>query len=160
MFVQIRTRVTRVTRGVWFGVLCSCFFWSFVCSCLEMHSRLQELRKEAETLLKLKVTLQDQLNRLKFEEGALKSMIHAMNEETETEEPTTPAQALNPDDEKEINQTELLLNTAEDKRMEEEEEEEEERTRRKRTRTVSWCLKKKKRRMIIIIELHVKDFRC
>ncbi|XP_055011909.1 LOW QUALITY PROTEIN: lactase-like b [Boleophthalmus pectinirostris] len=31
-----------------------------------MHSRLQELRKEAETLLKLKVTLQDQLNRLKL----------------------------------------------------------------------------------------------
>lgn len=30
-----------------------------------MHSRLQELKKEEETLLKIKVMLQDQLNRLK-----------------------------------------------------------------------------------------------
>lgn len=30
-----------------------------------MHSRLQELKKEEETLLKIKIMLQDQLNRLK-----------------------------------------------------------------------------------------------
>lgn len=74
-----------------------------------MHSRLQELKKEEETLLKIKVMLQDQLNRLKvservhrmsvgvcavhvvyilcihsvfqFEEGALKSIISAQTEE-------------------------------------------------------------------------------
>lgn len=73
-----------------------------------MHSRLQELKKEEETLLKIKVMLQDQLNRLKvrlggvqsvecvwiyahyivlpyfvfqFEEGALKSIINAQTEE-------------------------------------------------------------------------------
>lgn len=33
-----------------------------------MHSRLQELKKEEETLLKIKVMLQDQLNRLKVNE--------------------------------------------------------------------------------------------
>ena len=32
---------------------------------VKMHSRLQELKKEEETLLKIKVMLQDQLNRLK-----------------------------------------------------------------------------------------------
>ncbi|KAM7396789.1 hypothetical protein PAMP_019801 [Pampus punctatissimus] len=46
-----------------------------------MHSRLQELKKEEETLLKIKVMLQDQLNRLKFEEGALKSIINAQTDE-------------------------------------------------------------------------------
>uniref|UniRef100_A0A3B4A5V7 Small nuclear RNA activating complex, polypeptide 5 n=1 Tax=Periophthalmus magnuspinnatus TaxID=409849 RepID=A0A3B4A5V7_9GOBI len=85
-----------------------------------MHSRLHELKKEAETLLRLKVTLQDQLNRLKFEEGALKSMINAMSEEREPEE--SPA-CINPDDEREINQTKLILNAAEDNGMEEEEDE-------------------------------------
>lgn len=34
-----------------------------------MHSRLQELKKEEETLLKIKVMLQDQLNRLKVSVG-------------------------------------------------------------------------------------------
>lgn len=94
-----------------------------------MHSRLQELKKEAETLLKLKVTLQDQLNRLKFEEGTLKSMIHAMSEaeEGESEEPPLEMQvSVNPDDEREINQTKLLLNAAVENDMEEEEDEEEE----------------------------------
>ncbi|XP_072290706.1 snRNA-activating protein complex subunit 5 [Eucyclogobius newberryi] len=92
-----------------------------------MHSRLQELKKEAETLLKLKVNLQDQLNRLKFEEGALKSMINAMSEEGESEEPTQEIQAcINPDDEREINQTKLLLNAGVDNGMEEDDEEEEE----------------------------------
>lgn len=81
---------------------------------VKMHSRLQELKKEEETLLKIKVMLQDQLNRLKvrlggvqsaecvwiyvhyiyfvfqFEEGALKSIINAQTEgasqrSTETE---------------------------------------------------------------------------
>lgn len=93
-----------------------------------MHSRLQELKKEAETLLKLKVTLQDQLNRLKFEEGTLKSMISAMSEEEgESEEPPLEMQAcINPDDERRINQTKLLLNAVVDKDMDEDEEEEEE----------------------------------
>lgn len=35
-----------------------------------MHSRLQELKKEEETLLKIKVMLQDQLNRLKVSAGS------------------------------------------------------------------------------------------
>lgn len=74
---------------------------------VKMHSRLQELKKEEETLLKIKVMLQDQLNRLKvsqaahvymfvcdtrggnvlcsfvfqFEEGALRSIINAQTEE-------------------------------------------------------------------------------
>lgn len=95
-----------------------------------MHSRLQELKKEAETLLKLKVTLQDQLNRLKFEEGTLKSMISAMAEEEESEEPSQEIQesqvGANLDNEREINQTKLLLNAAVDNDMEEDEEEEEE----------------------------------
>ncbi|XP_066199929.1 snRNA-activating protein complex subunit 5 isoform X3 [Saccopteryx leptura] len=42
-----------------------------------MLSRLQELRKEEETLLQLKAALHDQLNRLKVEELALQSMISA-----------------------------------------------------------------------------------
>ncbi|MEJ1284113.1 small nuclear RNA activating complex polypeptide 5 [Cricetulus griseus] len=40
-----------------------------------MFSRLQELRKEEETLLRLKAALHDQLNRLKVEDLALQSMI-------------------------------------------------------------------------------------
>uniref|UniRef100_A0A8D0E9E9 Small nuclear RNA activating complex polypeptide 5 n=1 Tax=Salvator merianae TaxID=96440 RepID=A0A8D0E9E9_SALMN len=42
-----------------------------------MLSRLQELRKEEETLLRVKAALHDQLNRLKVEELALQSMISA-----------------------------------------------------------------------------------
>uniref|UniRef100_A0A671DY85 Small nuclear RNA activating complex polypeptide 5 n=1 Tax=Rhinolophus ferrumequinum TaxID=59479 RepID=A0A671DY85_RHIFE len=42
-----------------------------------MLSRLQELRKEEETLLRLKAALHDQLNRLKVEELALQSMINS-----------------------------------------------------------------------------------
>uniref|UniRef100_A0A3B5KQK8 Small nuclear RNA activating complex, polypeptide 5 n=1 Tax=Xiphophorus couchianus TaxID=32473 RepID=A0A3B5KQK8_9TELE len=80
-----------------------------------MHSRLQELKKEEETLLKIKVMLQDQLNRLKFEEGALKSIISAQTEEVQ----------INLDDETEINRTKLLLNSAEDYDMEEEDEDDE-----------------------------------
>lgn len=91
-----------------------------------MLSRLQELKKEEETLLKIKGMLQDQLNRLRFEEGALRSLINAQNAES-TEETTSSAQQvdIHPDDEEEINQTELILGAPIDQNMEEEEEEEE-----------------------------------
>ncbi|KAF4091572.1 hypothetical protein AMELA_G00038520 [Ameiurus melas] len=88
-----------------------------------MLSRLQELKKEEETLLKIKVMLQDQLNRLKFEEGALKSMIDAQSEENQTD-PAPPEVEVNPDNESEINQTKLILGAPTDYEMEEEEEEE------------------------------------
>lgn len=88
-----------------------------------MLSRLQELKKEEETLLKIKVMLQDQLNRLKFEEGALKSMINAQSEEGTTDEPAPPEVEVNPDNENEINQTKLVLGAPTDYEMEEEEEE-------------------------------------
>uniref|UniRef100_A0A1A8GLP3 Small nuclear RNA activating complex, polypeptide 5 n=1 Tax=Nothobranchius korthausae TaxID=1143690 RepID=A0A1A8GLP3_9TELE len=92
-----------------------------------MHSRLQELKKEEETLLKIKVMLQDQLNRLKFEEGALKSIINAQTEEGASQRLSPePEVNINPDDESEINRTKLLLNSAADFDMEEEEEEEDE----------------------------------
>ncbi|XP_022045776.1 snRNA-activating protein complex subunit 5 [Acanthochromis polyacanthus] len=92
-----------------------------------MHSRLQELKKEEETLLKIKVMLQDQLNRLKFEEGALKSIINAQTEEGASQCSSPEAEVhINLDDESEINRTKLLLNAAVDYDMEEEEEEEEE----------------------------------
>ncbi|XP_077372895.1 snRNA-activating protein complex subunit 5 [Festucalex cinctus] len=91
-----------------------------------MHSRLQELKKEEETLLKIKVMLQDQLNRLKFEEGALKSIIRAQTEEAEPEYASPETEDVNLDDENKINCTKLLLNTAADYDMEEEEEEEDE----------------------------------
>ncbi|KAM9855053.1 snRNA-activating protein complex subunit 5 isoform 1-T2 [Aulostomus maculatus] len=91
-----------------------------------MHSRLQELKKEEETLLKIKVMLQDQLNRLKFEEGALKSIINAQTDEgaSQCSFPETEVH-INVDDESKINCTKLLLNAAVDYDMEEEEEEEE-----------------------------------
>ncbi|XP_059191363.1 snRNA-activating protein complex subunit 5 [Centropristis striata] len=92
-----------------------------------MHSRLQELKKEEETLLKIKVMLQDQLNRLKFEEGALKSIISAQTEEGASERSSPETEVhINLDDESEINRTKLLLNAAVDFDMEEEEEEEDE----------------------------------
>ncbi|KAM8861748.1 snRNA-activating protein complex subunit 5 [Synchiropus picturatus] len=91
-----------------------------------MLSRLQELKKEEETLLKIKVMLQDQLNRLKFEEGALKSIINAqMNGETSPCASPLPEVNVNLDDANEINCTKLLLNTAGDYDMEEEDEEDE-----------------------------------
>ncbi|XP_066541723.1 snRNA-activating protein complex subunit 5 [Hoplias malabaricus] len=90
-----------------------------------MLSRLQELKKEEETLLKIKVMLQDQLNRLKFEEGALKSLINAQSEENPTE-PATPEVEVNPDDKSEINQTKLVLGAPTDYEMEEEEEDDDE----------------------------------
>ncbi|XP_072242027.1 snRNA-activating protein complex subunit 5 [Leuresthes tenuis] len=92
-----------------------------------MHSRLQELKREEETLLKIKVMLQDQLNRLKFEEGALKSIINAQTEEGATQRSSLETEVhINLDDESEINQTKLLLNAAADYDMEEEEEEDDE----------------------------------
>ncbi|XP_056272151.1 snRNA-activating protein complex subunit 5 isoform X3 [Pseudoliparis swirei] len=98
-----------------------------------MHSRLQELKKEEETLLKIKVMLQDQLNRLKyvfplfqFEEGALKSIISAQTEEGASQRSSPENEVhINLDDESEINQTKLLLNAAVDFDMEEEDDEEE-----------------------------------
>ncbi|XP_038561183.1 snRNA-activating protein complex subunit 5 [Micropterus salmoides] len=91
-----------------------------------MHSRLQELKKEEETLLKIKVMLQDQLNRLKFEEGALKSIISAQTEEGASERSSPETEVhINLDDESEINRTKLLLNAAVDYDMEEEEDEDE-----------------------------------
>lgn len=85
-----------------------------------MLSRLQELKKEEETLLKIKVMLQDQLNRLKvttcalsesnvwdlikfsdvscvvqFEEGTLKSLISAQSEETPNEAPVPEVNCKN-----------------------------------------------------------------
>ncbi|KAM7414652.1 hypothetical protein PAMA_019462 [Pampus argenteus] len=90
-----------------------------------MHSRLQELKKEEETLLKIKVMLQDQLNRLKFEEGALKSIINAQTDEGASQRSSPETEVhINLDDESEINRTKLLLNDAVDYDMEEEEEEE------------------------------------
>ncbi|XP_051012597.1 snRNA-activating protein complex subunit 5 isoform X2 [Acomys russatus] len=65
-----------------------------------MLSRLQELRKEEETLLRLKAALHDQLNRLKMS-------VHVDNEAS-------------------INQTTLKLSTRSPMEEEEEEEEEEE----------------------------------
>ncbi|XP_023278350.1 snRNA-activating protein complex subunit 5 [Seriola lalandi dorsalis] len=92
-----------------------------------MHSRLQELKKEEETLLKIKVMLQDQLNRLKFEEGALKSIINAQTEEGASQRLSPETEVhINLDDESEINQTKLLLNAAVDYDMEEEEEDDDE----------------------------------
>ncbi|KAG7245393.1 hypothetical protein INR49_010844 [Caranx melampygus] len=91
---------------------------------VKMHSRLQELKKEEETLLKIKVMLQDQLNRLKFEEGALRSIINAQTEEGASQRLSPETEIhVNLDDESEINQTKLLLNAAVDYDMEEEEEE-------------------------------------
>ncbi|CAL8261809.1 unnamed protein product [Merluccius merluccius] len=89
-----------------------------------MHSRLQELKKEEETLLKIKVMLQDQLNRLKFEEGALKSIINGKLDDGATQ-PISLEPEVNPDDASEINQTKLLLSSM-DYDMEEEEDEDDE----------------------------------
>ncbi|XP_034032307.1 snRNA-activating protein complex subunit 5 [Thalassophryne amazonica] len=91
-----------------------------------MHSRLQELKKEEETLLKIKVMLQDQLNRLKFEEGALKSIINAQKHDGTPQHLASETELeIDLDDESGINQTKLLLSTSVDYEMEEEEDEEE-----------------------------------
>ncbi|XP_028678851.1 snRNA-activating protein complex subunit 5 [Erpetoichthys calabaricus] len=89
-----------------------------------MLSRLQELKKEEETLLKVKALLQDQLNRLKVEELALRSII---NEESGSFSPTEAAAevSMQVDNENAINQTELQLDTVGAQQDMEEEEEDE-----------------------------------
>ncbi|DAA25785.1 snRNA-activating protein complex subunit 5 isoform X2 [Bos indicus] len=95
-----------------------------------MLSRLQELRKEEETLLRLKAALHDQLNRLKVEELALQSMISSRREGEML--PSQPApepshdMLVHVDNEASINQTALELSTRSHVQEEEEEEEEEE----------------------------------
>ncbi|KAM4035171.1 snRNA-activating protein complex subunit 5 [Anomaloglossus baeobatrachus] len=92
-----------------------------------MLSRLQELKKEEETLLKIKAALHDQLNRLKVEELALQSMISAGEEEDQQSQVVQPeADSMSVDDEVAINQTELQLSTVAYNQEEEDEEEEEE----------------------------------
>ncbi|XP_004421781.1 snRNA-activating protein complex subunit 5 [Diceros bicornis minor] len=92
-----------------------------------MLSRLQELRKEEETLLRLKAALHDQLNRLKVEEMALQSMIRRGDEMLPS--PPAPEQShdmlVHVDNEASINQTALELSTRSHVPEEEEEEEEE-----------------------------------
>ncbi|XP_075063689.1 snRNA-activating protein complex subunit 5 [Mixophyes fleayi] len=91
-----------------------------------MLSRLQELKKEEETLLKIKAALHDQLNRLKVEELALQSMINCgegQDLQSHAEEPEEDS--LNVDDEAVINQTELQLSALDYSQEEMEEEEEE-----------------------------------
>ncbi|NXO04204.1 SNPC5 protein, partial [Rhinopomastus cyanomelas] len=92
-----------------------------------MLSRLQELRREEETLLRLRAALHEQLTRLKVEELALQSMIRAGEENAAAPssagaEDTTETLGQM-DDEAVINQTELNLSL---QAHEEEEEEEEE----------------------------------
>ncbi|KAM9270570.1 snRNA-activating protein complex subunit 5 isoform 1-T2 [Cariama cristata] len=93
-----------------------------------MLSRLQELRKEEETLLRVKAALHDQLTRLKVEELALQSMIRSREENVGVssapaaeQAPTTLGQM---DNEAAINQTELHLSLQDHEEEEEEEEEE------------------------------------
>uniref|UniRef100_A0A8C3P0E2 Small nuclear RNA activating complex polypeptide 5 n=1 Tax=Cyanoderma ruficeps TaxID=181631 RepID=A0A8C3P0E2_9PASS len=91
-----------------------------------MLSRLQELRREEETLLRVKAALHDQLRRLRVEELALQSMIQAREENV-----PVPLAALaedtqqtlgQMDNEAAINQTQLHLSLQDDKQEEEEEE--------------------------------------
>ncbi|CAI9563795.1 unnamed protein product [Staurois parvus] len=88
-----------------------------------MLSRLQELKKEEETLLKIKAALNDQLNRLKVEELTLQSIISA-GEGQDLHEEQPQVDPKNVDDESVINQTQLQLDTMgyNDEEMEEEEE--------------------------------------
>uniref|UniRef100_A0A8D0H2I8 Small nuclear RNA activating complex polypeptide 5 n=1 Tax=Sphenodon punctatus TaxID=8508 RepID=A0A8D0H2I8_SPHPU len=92
-----------------------------------MLSRLQELRKEEETLLRVKAALHDQLNRLKVEELALQSMINSregnimVSSSALTEEDQEILGQV--DNEAAINQTELQLQMQGDEEEEEEEEE-------------------------------------
>lgn len=94
-----------------------------------MLSRLQELRKEEETLLRLKAALHDQLNRLKVEELALQSIISSRKGDEMLSSQPVPEQShdmlVHVDNEASINQTALELSTKSHV-MEDEEEEEEE----------------------------------
>ncbi|NXC82953.1 SNPC5 protein, partial [Cercotrichas coryphoeus] len=93
-----------------------------------MLSRLQELRREEETLLRVKAALHDQLWRLRVEELALQSMISAGEEKVPVPLPAlaedTQQTLGQMDNEAAINQTELHLSLQDDKEEEEEEEEE------------------------------------
>ncbi|XP_005051749.1 PREDICTED: snRNA-activating protein complex subunit 5 [Ficedula albicollis] len=92
-----------------------------------MLSRLQELRREEETLLRVKAALHDQLWRLRVEELALQSMISAGEEKVPVPLPglaeDTQQTLVQMDNEAAINQTELHLSLQDDKEEEEEEEE-------------------------------------
>lgn len=93
-----------------------------------MLTRLQELRKEEETLLRLKAALHDQLNRLKVEELALQSMISSRRGEMLPSQPVPEPShdmLVLVDNEASINQTALELSTRSHVPEEEEEEEEE-----------------------------------
>ncbi|NXV17333.1 SNPC5 protein, partial [Cepphus grylle] len=88
-----------------------------------MLSRLQELRKEEETLLRVKAALHDQLTRLKVEELALQSMIRAGEEAAAAAPAEEPHGTLGQmDNEAAINQTELHLSLQDHEEEEEEEE--------------------------------------
>ncbi|XP_078539161.1 snRNA-activating protein complex subunit 5 [Lissotriton helveticus] len=91
-----------------------------------MLSRLQELKREEETLLKIKAALHDQLNRLKVEELALQSMIRSREEVLPIEDTDKEQTTVQVDNEAVINQTELQLSTLGLRQSEEEEMEEEE----------------------------------
>ncbi|KAM6409895.1 snRNA-activating protein complex subunit 5 [Rhynochetos jubatus] len=92
-----------------------------------MLSRLQELRKEEETLLRVKAALHDQLTRLKVEELALQSLIRSREENVTVSASAVveePHQTLGQmDNEAAINQTELHLSLQDHEEEEEEEEE-------------------------------------
>ncbi|XP_015279560.1 PREDICTED: snRNA-activating protein complex subunit 5 [Gekko japonicus] len=88
-----------------------------------MLSRLQELRKEEETLLRVKAALHDQLNRLKVEELALQSMISAREGTMTVSSAALLDEHQNMDNEAAINQTALQLHLGEEEEEEEEEEE-------------------------------------
>ncbi|XP_059679674.1 snRNA-activating protein complex subunit 5 isoform X1 [Gavia stellata] len=91
-----------------------------------MLSRLQELRKEEETLLRVKAALHDQLTRLKVEELALQSMIRSREENAAASSPAVAEQTGTSlgqmDNEAAINQTELHLSLQDHEEEEEEEE--------------------------------------
>ncbi|NXS44840.1 SNPC5 protein, partial [Balaeniceps rex] len=92
-----------------------------------MLSRLQELRREEETLLRVKAALHDQLTRLKVEELALQSMIRTREENVTVPLPAVAEAAQKTlgqmDNEAAINQTELHLSLQDHEEEEEEEEE-------------------------------------
>ncbi|XP_038275245.1 snRNA-activating protein complex subunit 5 [Dermochelys coriacea] len=91
-----------------------------------MLSRLQELRKEEETLLRVKAALHDQLNRLKVEELALQSMISSREKNVMIAPPSITEETQKTlgqmDNEAAINQTELQLSIQDHEEEEEEDE--------------------------------------
>ncbi|TRZ23633.1 hypothetical protein HGM15179_003432 [Zosterops borbonicus] len=87
-----------------------------------MLSRLQELRREEETLLRVKAALHDQLRRLRVEELALQSMIQAGEENGPVPLAALAEDTQQMDNEAAINQTQLHLSLQDDKEEEEEEE--------------------------------------